>query len=290
MQEQTEIAHKIAPAPDDTHLRHSGKAIGIRLARDGYKVCLNDLPSLKNDLHSVVQEIRHSGRDAIPHTGDVTSRADVKNLVDTSVQEHGPLNTMVANAGIVQVKPLIESTEEDLERMFRINVFGLHNCYAAAARQFISQGKPSPIHPPSEHGLGHVPTKSSGVWKIIGASSISGYRPFPQLGNYSASKYAVRGLTSAWAMEMAQHGITVNAYCPGIVGTKMWEEIDFGIGNTRGVSEKGATMKKFVDEMVLMGRTSVPEDVAGFVSYLAGSDSDYITGQNMIVDGGICFG
>lgn len=90
------------------------------------------------------------------------------------------------------------------------------------------------------------------------------------------------------AMEMAPHGITVNAYAPGIVGTAMWDQIDSEIGKMKGVA-KGETIKKYSSDLIALGRTSVPEDVAKTVSFLAGGDSDYMTGQTVVVDGGIIF-
>lgn len=95
-------------------------------------------------------------------------------------------------------------------------------------------------------------------------------------------------------MELAEHHITCNAYAPGIVGTAMWDLIDDELGKKRGeklgeVVKKGETIKKYVDELIALGRVSVPEDVAKLVSFLASKDSNYITGQCMVVDGGIIF-
>jgi NAD(P)-dependent dehydrogenase (short-subunit alcohol dehydrogenase family) len=106
------------------------------------------------------------------------------------------------------------------------------------------------------------------------------------LSHYSASKWAVRGLTQAYAMEMAEHHITVNAYAPGIVGTEMWETIDLSLGKRTGAGP-GETIKKYSGDLIALGRTSVPEDVAKLVSFLASPDSDYVTGQTQVVDGGI---
>jgi NAD(P)-dependent dehydrogenase (short-subunit alcohol dehydrogenase family) len=145
--------------------------------------------------------------------------------------------------------------------MFRINVFGVQNCYSAAARQIISQGNATAEAP----------------CKMLAAASIVAFKPFALLSHYSASKWAVRGLTQAYAMEMAEHHITVNSYAPGIVGTAMWDLIDEELG------------KKYTDELIALGRVSVPEDVASLVSFLAGPDSNYITGQCQVVDGGIIF-
>jgi len=120
------------------------------------------------------------------------------------------------------------------------------------------------------------------------------FKPFALLGHYSASKWAVRGLTQVYAMELARHGITVNAYAPGIVDTAMWELIDQGLARDKDKEErqkikKGDMMRKYSNELIALGRTSEPEDVAKLVSFLAGPDSGYITGQTYIVDGGIIY-
>lgn len=89
-------------------------------------------------------------------------------------------------------------------------------------------------------------------------------------------------------MEMARYQIKVNAYAPGIVGTNMWDLIDEELGKISG-AQKGDTIKKYSGELIALGRTSVPEDVAKAVSFLASPDSDYVTGQTLICDGGIVF-
>ncbi|KAH9870903.1 hypothetical protein J1614_006475 [Plenodomus biglobosus] len=247
--------------------RGIGKAIALRLANDGYDVCINDVQANKDGSDEVVREIQALGRKAFAHTADVSNLNEVQGLVEASVSELGPLSTMVANAGIAQVKALLDLTEQDLKRMFEVNVFGVYNCYSTAAKQMISQGTGG---------------------KILGAASIVAFKPFPLLSHYSASKWAVRGLTQAFAMEMATHNITVNAYAPGIVGTAMWELIDEKLGETTG-AKKGETIKKYTNDLIALGRTSVPEDVAGTVSFLCSKDSDYMTGQTIVIDGGIIF-
>ena len=114
------------------------------------------------------------------------------------------------------------------------------------------------------------------------------FRPFPILSHYSASKFAVRGFTQAFAMEMAEHKITVNGYAPGVVSTNMWSLIDEELGKRNG-AKKGETIKKYTKDLIALGRTSVPTDVAKCVSYLASPDSDYMTGQTLVIDGGIVF-
>jgi NAD(P)-dependent dehydrogenase (short-subunit alcohol dehydrogenase family) len=231
----------------------------------------------------VVKEIQGLGRKATAFTADVSNLKEVQDLVQASVSELGPLNTMVANAGIAQVKALLDLSEQDLRRMFEVNgssfvyhclyssnesaVYGVFNCYTAAANQMISQGTGG---------------------KLLGAASIVAFKPFALLSHYSASKWAVRGMSQAFAMEMAEHKITVNAYAPGIVGTAMWDLIDEKLGEKTG-AKKGDTIKKYTNELIALGRTSVPEDVASTVSFLASKDSDYMTGQTIVIDGGIIF-
>ncbi|EKD18983.1 uncharacterized protein L3040_006477 [Drepanopeziza brunnea f. sp. 'multigermtubi'] len=244
-----------------------GRALAIRLAEDGFDVCINDLPANQARIDETVKEIQALGRSSYGYAADVSKLAEVERLIDNSVATLGPLNVMIANAGIAQVKALLDLSEEEVRRMFEINVFGVFNCYSAAAKQMIKQG---------------------GGGKIIGAASIAAFKPFPMVSHYSASKFAIRGFTQAFAMELAEHKITVNGYAPGIVGTAMWDVIDEELGKKTG-AKKGDTIKKFSDGMIALGRTSVPEDVAKTVSFLASPDSDYMTGQTLVIDGGIVF-
>lgn len=180
----------------------------------------------------------------------------------------------VANAGIAQVKTALESSEEDFSRVFAVNVHGVQNCYAEAALQMISQDT----------------CKRDSPGKILGAASIIAFKPLPLLPSYSASKWAVRGLTQAYAMELAEHNITVNAYAPGIVGTAMMGLLEEGLMEKSGRKDlkKKDLIRQLVEQTALR-RISVPEDVAKLVSFLCSSDSNFITGQTQLVDGGMVF-
>jgi len=247
--------------------RGIGKSIALRLAQDGYDICVNDVSANKAGIDEVVKEIQSSGQKATGFVADVSKLSEVESLVQHSVNELGNLDTMVANAGIAQVKALLELTEEDFRRMFEVNVYGVFNCYSSAAKQMIKQG-------------------SGG--RLLGAASIVAFKPFALLSHYSASKWAVRGMTQAFAMEMAEHDIRVNAYCPGIVGTAMWDLIDEKLAEKAG-RPKGEMIKQYSDDLIALKRTSVPEDVSKVVSFLAGPDSEYMTGQSIVVDGGIIY-
>jgi meso-butanediol dehydrogenase/(S,S)-butanediol dehydrogenase/diacetyl reductase len=246
--------------------RGIGRGIAVRLAEDGLDIAIADLPSMRAEADAVAEEIRAAGRRAAVIDVDVSDAAQVDAMVRTTVDELGRLDVMVANAGVAAVAPLLDVTPEDFDWLMSINLRGVFLCYTAAARQMIAQG---------------------GGGKIIGAASIAAHKGFAMLGHYSASKFAVRGLTQAAAQEWAQHGITVNAYCPGIVGTQMWELIDEKLAEHMGL-QKGEAIAQF-SELITLGRVQTPEDVAAFVSYLASTDSDYMTGQSVMIDGGVLF-
>ena len=241
-----------------------GRGIALRLARDGASIALLDVKV--DHLDRVRQEIVEGGGEATTIEVDVRKRDDMHAAVRHAERELGGFDIMVIIAGIAQVKPLAEVTPEDLERIFQINVHGVLWGIQAAAAKFQEDKKPG---------------------KIINACSIAGQDGFAMLGVYSATKFAVKALTQVAAKEFASAGITVNAYCPGIVGTDMWVEIDKRFSEITGTPE-GATFKKYV-EGIALGRAETPEDVAALVAFLAGPDSDYITGQSLISDGGIVY-
>ncbi len=239
-----------------------GREIVLRLASDGYDIVVNDVD--KSSAAGVAEDVRAMGRRAIDICGDVSSKAFVDDLVAKSVTELGSLDVLVANAGINIIKPFVDFTEQDLRKIFEINVFGVFYCVQAAARQMIAQGRGG---------------------KIINAASAGGKRGYELLGAYSATKFATVSITQTAALEFAKHGITVNAYCPGAVDTGMWEMIDEVIGGINKVA-RGETLKARIAKIPL-GRMAVPEDVAKLVSFLASDKSDYMTGQSLVIDGGV---
>jgi meso-butanediol dehydrogenase/(S,S)-butanediol dehydrogenase/diacetyl reductase len=246
--------------------RGIGKAIALRLARDGFDVAASDLPSVSEELERTCKQLDSHGVQVVKLTGDVSDLDSVRALVADTVEILGSLDVMVANAGIVLTKALLDVTPDEYDHVHAVNGRGVFLCYTEAARQMIRQGTGG---------------------KIIGACSLAGHKGFPLLGVYSSSKFAVRGLTQAAAQEWAQDGITVNAYCPGIVDTHMWAEIDRDLGALSNIGE-GESMKAAAQSIAL-GRVSTGEDVANFVSYLAGPDSNYMTGQSVMIDGGMLY-
>jgi meso-butanediol dehydrogenase/(S,S)-butanediol dehydrogenase/diacetyl reductase len=241
-----------------------GRGIALRLAKEGADIALVDLK--EEGLAKVKKEVEALGRKAATFTADISQRDQVFAVVDKAEQALGGFDVIVNNAGIAQVKAIEDVRPEDMDRIFRINVDGTMWGIQAAAAKFKARGQKG---------------------KIINASSIAGHDGFALLGVYSATKFAVRALTQAAAKEFASSGITVNAYCPGIVGTDMWVEIDERFSEITG-APKGETYKKYVDGIAL-GRAQTPDDVAALVAFLASDDSDYITGQAILTDGGIVY-
>lgn len=241
-----------------------GRAIALRLAKDGADIAIVDLNEDK--MNEVSREIEALNRKATTFKADVSDRAQVYAAIEHAEKTLGGFDIMVNNAGIAQVQAIADVTQEELDKIQKINVDGTLWGIQAAAKKFIER-------------------KQKG--KIINASSIAGHNGFALLGVYSSTKFAVRALTQAAALEYASQGITVNAYCPGVVGTDMWVEIDKRFAELTDAPE-GETYEKYVNGIAL-GRAQTPEDVASFVSYLAGPDSDYMTGQAPLIDGGIVF-
>jgi meso-butanediol dehydrogenase / (S,S)-butanediol dehydrogenase / diacetyl reductase len=240
-----------------------GKAVAQRLAQEGANVVIGDI-----DLEAAkttAAGIEADGGHATAHMVDVAERESVRALIAAAVAHYGPLHVMFNNAGIAQAVPLIETTEDQWNRLMRINGLGVLTGIQEAARQFLAQ-------------------ETGG--KIVNTASVAGKQGFALVGAYSASKFAVVGLTQAAARELAQYQITVNGFCPGIVATELWRKLDEQIMHTGRTSAVGEAMAQFSAD-ILLGRVSTPEDCAGIAAFLASPDSDYMTGQCVQVDGGM---
>ena len=245
--------------------RGIGLGIATRLASDGADLLLVDIREA--ELEAAASELKKkSGRKVETLVADVSDRNQVYGIIERAEASLGSFDIMVNNAGIAQVNPIDDITVEEANRIVGVNLMGVLWGTQAAAR--------------------HLKAKKR-KGKIINAASIAGHEGFGMLGIYCATKFAVRGLTQAAAKEYAPFGITVNAYCPGVVGTDMWEEIDARFAEITG-AKKGETFDKFVGNIAL-GRAETADDVANLVSYLAGPDSDYMTGQAIMIDGGMVY-
>ncbi|WP_141867331.1 acetoin reductase [Arthrobacter sp. SLBN-53] len=249
--------------------RGIGRGIAHELAGQGADIALVDIHA--DALAQVADEITEIGSKVTTFVADIADRDAVFAAVEHAAAALGGFDIMVNNAGIALVGPIAEVTPEQLSRLWAINVDGVLWGIQAAVAKFIALGN-------KERGK---------ISRIINASSIAGHEGFAMLGPYSATKFAVRALTQAAAKEHAADGITVNAYCPGVVGTDMWVEIDKRFAELTGAKE-GETFEKF-SATIALGRPETPEDVAGFVAYLAGPGAAYMTGQAGLIDGGMVY-
>ena len=241
-----------------------GKAIALRLVQDGFAVAIADY----NDAtaQAVADEINQHGGQALAVKVDVSKRDQVFAAVEQARKGLGGFDVIVNNAGVAPSTPIEEIREDVIDKVYNINVKGVIWGIQAAVDAFTKEG----------HG-----------GKIINACSQAGHVGNPELAVYSSSKFAVRGLTQTAARDLAHLGITVNGYCPGIVKTPMWAEIDRQVSEAAG-KPLGYGTQEFAKRITL-GRLSEPEDVAACVSYLAGPDSNYMTGQSLLIDGGMVF-
>lgn len=243
--------------------RGIGAAIAKRLAQENFKVAVADIN--QQTAEKTAAEINQEQADsAKAYVLDVAQRDQVFALVHEVVQDLGEIDVFVNNAGVAYIETIVDSDPKEVERLFDVNLKGTYWGIQAAASQFQLQG----------HG-----------GKIINAASLAAVEGSALQGAYSASKFAIRGLGQSAAKELAKDNITVNAYDPGIVITPLRDYID-----TKTASIKGTTpteqRQSVVDEIAL-GRAATPEDVANIVSFLASDQANYITGQSILIDGGM---
>ena len=243
-----------------------GRAIAVRLARDGFAVTVADLPTAGDAAQGVVDEIAAAAGTARAAAVDVSVQPEVEGMVAAHVDTFGGLDVMVANAGVAVTAPLLETTSDQWRRTMDVNLAGVFHCYQAAARHMVDAGTGG---------------------RLIGAASVAAHRGGIWQGAYSASKFGVRGFNQSVAQELAPHGITANVYSPGVVHTPMWESIDDAM--TSRLGQPVGTAMQSMTQAIALGRLETPTDVAGVVSFLASPDAGYLTGQSIVVDGGMWF-
>lgn len=242
--------------------RGIGAAIAKRFAREGANVLVS---ANEETVHSVAEEIRHDGGHAASFVGDVTDKASVIALFDAAEREFGAVDVSVQNAGVITISRVENLAEADWDKVMAVNTKGVFLC----AQEAIARMR--------KHGRGG---------RIINTASGQARDGFIYTPHYAASKMGVVGITQSLAKEVATEGITVNAFCPGIIETDMWAYNDQAWGKLLGNYGPGELMKEWV-EGIPMKRAGSGEDVAGLVTFLASDDAAYITGQTINVDGGL---
>ena len=244
-----------------------GAASARRLAAAGARLVLADV-----DGGAVEKLAAELGGAAVQ--ADVTRAADIARMVDEPYRRWERLDVLFNNAGVIRVQPLLDVTEAEWDRVMSVNLRAVFFVLQAVARRMKEQ---SPMPGSELRG------------KLIHTASIAGYRGGNHLTTpYSASKAGVISLTRSAAQALAPDRITSNCVCPGAVDTAMWAQLDRELGALHGLAPREAWKRRIAG--IPLGRPETAGDVAGVVAFLAGPDSDYMTGQAIKVDGGLVMG
>jgi meso-butanediol dehydrogenase/(S,S)-butanediol dehydrogenase/diacetyl reductase len=239
-----------------------GRAACEAIAAEGGKIVVADLDEAA--ARAVAEGIVANGGAATAVGADVTDRAQVRAMVETAVKKFGALNVIFNNAGMNRPRDFMEVDETNFDETVRVNTWGVIVCTQEAAKQMIAQG-------------------SGG--KIINTGSIASRQGYWEFVPYCVAKFGTLAVTQATARGLIKHGITVNGFAPGVVDTPMWVGLNEDIRAIHGQSASANPMQEFADG-TLIGRPAAPEELAPFLVYLASPESDYMTGQMYMVDGG----
>jgi len=238
-----------------------GRSIALRLAREGANVIVTDVDlALAEETASAISEL---GQNAHALAVDVTHRRQVEQTATVAEEVFdSPIEIMVNNAGIQQLKNALELTREDWDRVLNVNARGTLFGMQMAAKAMKEQGRGT----------------------IINMASIMGRIGHPLYAHYAASKAAIISLTKSFALALAPYGVRVNSVGPGIVDTDLWDLMDTQWAELEGL-RKGEPKAQRIGQVPL-GRAGTPEDVANTVAFLATDEAAYITGECIHISGG----
>jgi sorbitol-6-phosphate 2-dehydrogenase len=237
-----------------------GSAVCRALAEEGAKVAVCD--SRREAARAVADEIAATGGSAAAWSFDVSDRAAVENAASGIEDTLGSLDIWVNNAGVSRIVPFLDCTDEIWEQTLAINLTGAFIGCQAAIRRMLPRGRGT----------------------IVNMSSQSGKTGNSQYAAYCASKFAVIGMTQSLAVEFAKSGIRINAVCPGIVFTALWDGMVDDYARKRSIPP--GEVRPYLESRIPMGRLCTPEDVGRTVVFLASDDASYITGQAINLAGG----
>ena len=242
--------------------RGIGAAIAKRFAREGAAVLVT---SNEDAVDTVADEIRQAGGQTHALLVDVTDKNQVEGMYREAIDRFGGVDVSVQNAGVITIGKVEDLTEDEWDLVMAVNTKGVFLCCQAAIKAMREVGRG-----------GRLITMASGQAR-------NGFIYTP---HYAASKMGVVGITQSLAKEVATENITVNALCPGIVGTDMWAYNDAAWGKLLGDYGPGELMAEWI-EGIPMQRAGSGEDIAAMTAFLASEDASYVTGQTINVDGGL---
>jgi meso-butanediol dehydrogenase/(S,S)-butanediol dehydrogenase/diacetyl reductase len=239
-----------------------GAAACQAIAAEGGKVVVADLDATA--ARTVADAIVANGGSATSVGVDVTDRPQVQAMIQFAVETFGALNAIFNNVGMNRPRNFMDIDEANFNEIVRVNTWGVIVCTQEAARQMIAQGAGG---------------------KIVNTGSIASRQGYWDFVPYCVAKFGTLAITQATARGLIEHGITVNAFAPGVVDTPMWVGLNEDI---RAIHDQPADTNPMHDFATgtLIGRPASPEELAPFLVYLASSESDYMTGQMYMVDGG----
>jgi meso-butanediol dehydrogenase/(S,S)-butanediol dehydrogenase/diacetyl reductase len=255
--------------------RGIGRGIALALADEGADIAIAEVDRVASaaqqygeaalsgyrHAQATADEIKARGRRAIALEADVTVWADIQRATEDTVAQLGPLDILVCNAGVVHLATVETMSEEEWDLTMGVNTKGVFlSCKAA---------------------LPHLKTRPDAC--IINIASVAGKNGAPGMAHYCASKFAVVGFTNSLAKEVARLGIRVNAICPGILRTQMWEYLAETL-RQKGESREDS-WQRYVSTLIPQGRPQTPEDIGQLAVYLATAPN--VTGQAINVDGGM---
>jgi len=237
-----------------------GEKCALEFAKEKAKVIVSDINI--EGAEKVANKIKHMEGEALPIKTNVAKKADANELAKKTIEEFGKIDILVNNAGANRVIAFADLDEGEWDRVFNVNIKGVFFCIKAVLPYMIKQ--------------------KSG--KIINISSLVGKEASAYSSHYSATKFGVRGLTQSLAKELAEYNINVNAVCPNIVLTPMWDPLLRDLSKIKNIP-KEEVLNEFISSIPLR-RCQSPEDIANVVLFLSSEVSKNMTGQSINVTGG----